>query len=92
MAVRVAINGFGRIGRLVFRAASAHDSATVKAINEPFMDLTYMILHSSSDIFASFAPGVKFSSISEPSSSAQNQGPGAFPSSRLDSHRNFEQF
>jgi len=37
------INGFGRIGRLVFRAASAHDSATVKAINEPFMDLTYMI-------------------------------------------------
>jgi glyceraldehyde 3-phosphate dehydrogenase len=37
------INGFGRIGRLVFRAASAHTNATVKAINEPFMDLTYMV-------------------------------------------------
>merc|ERR1712224_617576 len=37
------INGFGRIGRLVFRAASANGDVQVKAINEPFMDLDYML-------------------------------------------------
>jgi len=37
------INGFGRIGRLVFRAASANPEAKVVAVNEPFMDLTYMV-------------------------------------------------
>mmetsp|Transcript_153763 Transcript_153763/g.267960 ORF Transcript_153763/g.267960 Transcript_153763/m.267960 type:complete len:754 (+) Transcript_153763:95-2356(+) len=37
------INGFGRIGRLVFRAASANPAVQVKAINEPFMDLEYMV-------------------------------------------------
>merc|ERR1711976_518582 len=35
-------NGFGRIGRLVFRAASANADVTIKAINNPFMDLKYM--------------------------------------------------
>jgi glyceraldehyde 3-phosphate dehydrogenase len=37
------INGFGRIGRLVFRAASANTDVTVKAVNDPFMDLDYMV-------------------------------------------------
>jgi len=37
------INGFGRIGRLVFRAAMANPNVEVKGINEPFMDVTYMI-------------------------------------------------
>merc|ERR1711865_704560 len=37
------INGFGRIGRLVFRAASAHSEMTVKGVNDPFMDLEYMV-------------------------------------------------
>jgi len=37
------INGFGRIGRLVFRAASVHDEMTVKGVNDPFMDLEYMV-------------------------------------------------
>jgi glyceraldehyde 3-phosphate dehydrogenase len=37
------INGFGRIGRLVFRAASANPEVSVKAINDPFMDLEYMV-------------------------------------------------
>merc|ERR1711971_616808 len=36
------INGFGRIGRLVFRAALVHPNATVVAVNDPFMDLDYM--------------------------------------------------
>jgi len=43
MAAVLGINGFGRIGRLVFRAASANEGARVAAINEPFMDLTYIV-------------------------------------------------
>merc|ERR1711937_995685 len=43
MPAQLGINGFGRIGRLVFRAASANSDAKVVAINEPFMDLTYMV-------------------------------------------------
>jgi glyceraldehyde 3-phosphate dehydrogenase len=42
MPVGMGINGFGRIGRLVFRAASANPDVNVVAINEPFMDLKYM--------------------------------------------------
>jgi len=37
------INGFGRIGRLVFRAAMANPKVTVKGVNDPFMDLKYMV-------------------------------------------------
>jgi len=37
------INGFGRIGRLVFRAASANGDVDVKGVNDPFMDLKYML-------------------------------------------------
>jgi glyceraldehyde 3-phosphate dehydrogenase len=37
------INGFGRIGRLVFRAAYAADGVNVVAINDPFMELDYMV-------------------------------------------------
>eukprot|EP00927_Polykrikos_kofoidii_P073363 TRINITY_DN693_c0_g1_i4.p1 TRINITY_DN693_c0_g1~~TRINITY_DN693_c0_g1_i4.p1 ORF type:complete len:747 (+),score=126.94 TRINITY_DN693_c0_g1_i4:59-2299(+) len=43
MPVFMGINGFGRIGRLVFRAAQANSNAIVVAINEPFMDLDYMV-------------------------------------------------
>lgn len=42
MAVQVGINGFGRIGRLVFRAGVENQAVTVVAINDPFMDLDYM--------------------------------------------------
>ncbi|OQR84559.1 triosephosphate isomerase/glyceraldehyde-3-phosphate dehydrogenase [Achlya hypogyna] len=41
--VALGINGFGRIGRLVCRAAFANPNATVVAINDPFMDLEYMV-------------------------------------------------
>ncbi|OQR90324.1 triosephosphate isomerase/glyceraldehyde-3-phosphate dehydrogenase, partial [Thraustotheca clavata] len=41
--VAIGINGFGRIGRLVCRAAFANPNATVVAINDPFMDLDYMV-------------------------------------------------
>jgi len=37
------INGFGRIGRLVFRSAMLSPHVDVKAVNDPFMDLQYMV-------------------------------------------------
>ncbi|CAK4082940.1 unnamed protein product [Aphanomyces euteiches] len=41
--VKIGINGFGRIGRLVARAAFANPKVTVVAINDPFMSLDYMV-------------------------------------------------
>ncbi|KAG7392967.1 triosephosphate isomerase [Phytophthora pseudosyringae] len=41
-AVNVAINGFGRIGRLVLRAAATNPLINVVAINDPFISTTYM--------------------------------------------------
>jgi len=43
MPVAMGVNGFGRIGRLVTRAALANPDVQVKAINDPFMDLKYMV-------------------------------------------------
>jgi len=43
MAVRIGINGFGRIGRLVFRAAIEQPKVEVAAINDPFMSLDYLV-------------------------------------------------
>ena len=42
MPVSVGINGFGRIGRLVLRAALRNPDVQVVAINDPFTDLEYM--------------------------------------------------
>ena len=42
MAVKVGINGFGRIGRLVFRASVANPNIQVLGINDPFIDPKYM--------------------------------------------------
>lgn len=42
MAVKIGINGFGRIGRLVFRAAIDNPNVEVVGINDPFIDLEYM--------------------------------------------------
>lgn len=42
MAIKVGINGFGRIGRLAFRAAADNPNVQVVGINDPFMDLEYM--------------------------------------------------
>jgi glyceraldehyde 3-phosphate dehydrogenase len=41
--VRLGINGFGRIGRLVARCASLRTDIELVAINDPFMDLDYMV-------------------------------------------------
>jgi glyceraldehyde 3-phosphate dehydrogenase len=40
---KVGINGFGRIGRLVLRAAIEKDTVEVVAVNDPFIDLDYMV-------------------------------------------------
>ncbi|MCE9614912.1 MAG: type I glyceraldehyde-3-phosphate dehydrogenase [Lentisphaerae bacterium] len=42
MAVKVGINGFGRIGRLVFRASLNNPKVEVVGINDPFIDPVYM--------------------------------------------------
>lgn len=41
--LRLGINGFGRIGRLVFRAAVANPNVRVMAINDPFMTVDYLV-------------------------------------------------
>ena len=40
--IKVGINGFGRIGRLVMRSALERENVDVVAINDPFIDLEYM--------------------------------------------------
>ncbi|XP_039160959.1 glyceraldehyde-3-phosphate dehydrogenase GAPCP2, chloroplastic [Eucalyptus grandis] len=39
---KIGINGFGRIGRLVLRIATARDDIDVVAVNDPFIDAKYM--------------------------------------------------
>jgi glyceraldehyde 3-phosphate dehydrogenase len=41
MPVNIGINGFGRIGRLVMRAALDNPEATVVGVNDPFLDINY---------------------------------------------------
>jgi glyceraldehyde 3-phosphate dehydrogenase len=43
MTIKIGINGFGRIGRLVFRAAVANPQIQVLGINDPFIDPAYMV-------------------------------------------------
>lgn len=42
MSIKVGINGFGRIGRLVLRAAAKNPNITVVAVNDPFIGVDYM--------------------------------------------------
>ena len=42
MKTQIGINGFGRIGRLAFRAAMTRDDVEVVALNDPFMSPDYM--------------------------------------------------
>lgn len=43
MAIKVGINGFGRIGRLVFRAAMKNPNVEIVGVNDPFIDPAYMV-------------------------------------------------
>jgi len=47
--VAIGINGFGCIGRLVFRAAAANGEVNISAVNDPFMPLDYMLYQLSYD-------------------------------------------
>merc|ERR1711981_301191 len=42
MAIRIGVNGFGRIGRLVMRAAESNPNVQVVAVNDPFIPTDYM--------------------------------------------------
>jgi glyceraldehyde 3-phosphate dehydrogenase len=39
--IKVGINGFGRIGRIVFRNAIEHDDIEIVAVNDPFIETHY---------------------------------------------------
>lgn len=41
--IKIGINGFGRIGRLVFRASVERENIDVVAINDPFISVDYMV-------------------------------------------------
>jgi glyceraldehyde 3-phosphate dehydrogenase len=41
MAIKVGINGFGRIGRIVFRNAVEHEDVEIVAVNDPFIEPKY---------------------------------------------------
>ncbi|GAX11258.1 glyceraldehyde 3-phosphate dehydrogenase [Fistulifera solaris] len=41
MTISIGVNGFGRIGRLVTRAALEHPEANVVMVNDPFLTLEY---------------------------------------------------
>jgi len=43
MVLNIGINGFGRIGRLVCRAALTNPNVRIVAVNDPFMDVDYMV-------------------------------------------------
>merc|ERR1719445_2024295 len=55
--IRVGINGFGRIGRLVLRAAANKPGVQVTAINDPFIDLDYMAYMLKHDTVHGIYPG-----------------------------------
>ena len=40
---KVGINGFGRIGRIVYRNAIEHDDIDVVAVNDPFIEPHYAV-------------------------------------------------
>lgn len=42
MSIKIGINGFGRIGRLVLRAARNNPNIRIVAVNDPFIPVDYM--------------------------------------------------
>lgn len=41
--IKVGINGFGRIGRIVFRNAVEHQDVEIVAVNDPFIETKYAV-------------------------------------------------
>lgn len=55
--VKLGVNGFGRIGRLVTRAAMENPEAEIVAINDPFMNVDYMVYQFKYDSVHGVWPG-----------------------------------
>lgn len=51
--IKVGINGFGRIGRIVFRNAVEHPEIEIVAVNDPFIETEYAVSNPSLDILLS---------------------------------------
>lgn len=43
MAIKTGINGFGRIGRIVFRNALENSEVEIVAVNDPFIEPHYAV-------------------------------------------------
>ena len=52
--IKVGINGFGRIGRIVFRNAIEHPDIEVVAVNDPFIDTEYAVSYLGPEIPTTF--------------------------------------
>ena len=57
MQTTMGINDFGRIGRLVLRAAIANPEVEGKAVDDPFMDLKFMVYQVKYDSVHNRFPG-----------------------------------
>mmetsp|Transcript_17883 Transcript_17883/g.26239 ORF Transcript_17883/g.26239 Transcript_17883/m.26239 type:complete len:89 (-) Transcript_17883:16-282(-) len=57
MSINIGINGFGRIGRLVMRAAANKPNINVVAVNDPFIPVDYMEYMYKYDTVHGRAPG-----------------------------------
>lgn len=64
MAIKVGINGFGRIGRLVFRAAAQNDDIEIVGINDlvPADNLAYLLKYDT--MHGRFRIGTEFAEVS----------------------------
>jgi hypothetical protein len=60
MPVKLGINGFGRIGRLVTRAALENPEALVVAVNDPFLTVEYAAYQLMHDSVHGGVSGVSF--------------------------------
>jgi glyceraldehyde 3-phosphate dehydrogenase len=69
MAIRVGINGFGRIGRLVYRIALDHPDVEIVAVNDlvPADNLAYLLKHDT--MHGRLRPGGKDAQVSATESS-----------------------
>lgn len=57
MTLNLGVNGFGRIGRLVTRAAVENDSVNVVGVNDPFLSLDYAVYMFKHDSVHGMYPG-----------------------------------
>jgi len=85
MVVRVGINGFGRIGRIVLRNALLDERVQVVAINDPFIHVEYMVYMFVYDSVHGRFPGTveakdgKFVVNGRPIAVYQERDPGDIP-------------